>query len=93
MNEDDSRRLLAIVEALRDGQKRQLDCQLEALAVQREHFAVVPRQLERAEALQGRAEQLQNRSAQVIATARKTLMIVLPSVVVLIAYVTWMPFR
>ena len=93
MNEDDARRLLAAVEQLREGQQRQLDCQREALAVQQEHFAVVRRQLERAEALQGRAEQLQNRSAHVIAVARRTLMVVLPIVIVLIGYVSWMMFR
>ena len=64
-----------------------------ALAVQREQFAMVQRQAEHAEALQGRAEVLQQRSAQIIGTARKALAIVLPLLVVLIADVGWLLFR
>ena len=93
MNDDDTRRLLALVEGIEARQQRQLELQGEALALQREQVAIVQRQVERAEALQGRAEVLQQRSAQIIGAARKAMIVVLPILVLLIAYVSWLLFR
>jgi hypothetical protein len=82
-----------ILREIRDTQKAQLARQEEALRVQREQHALVQRQVERNERIQDRAEQLQSGSAQMIGVARKTLFTVLPILVVLIAYVTWLMFR
>jgi hypothetical protein len=87
---DEVVRLLA---EIRDGQRAQLAAQEEALRMQREQIALVQRQAERAERINDRAEQIQSRSAQLIGVARKALFTVLPILVLLIAYVTWLLFR
>lgn len=93
MNDNDTQKLIATLEEVRDNQKLQLERQLEALTLQREQVAMVQRQVERAERLQDRAEKLQSKSALVFAIARKFLFTLLPIVVVLIAYVSWLLFR
>ena len=84
---------LALLRELREGQKLQLERQAEALALQREQMALVKAQAERASRIQDRAEQLQARGAQIVAGSRKALVIVLPILVLLIGYVSWLIFR
>ena len=93
MNEQDSHHLIRVLEEIRDNQRTQLERQAEALALQREQFALVQKQTERAERLQDRAEQIQVKSAQLVAGARKAMVVVLPILFVLIAYLTWLIFR
>ena len=71
MNEEDSRVLVTILKEIRDSKKIQLDRQAEALALQREQFAIVQRQADRHERIQDRAENIQVKSAQLVAVARK----------------------
>jgi hypothetical protein len=56
-------------------------------------FALVRQQTERAERIQDRAEQIQIKSAQLVAGARKAVVILLPIVIGLIIYVSWLLFR
>ena len=56
MNDEDGRRIAALLEEIRDGQREQIARQAEALALQREQFALVQRQFERTDKLQDRAE-------------------------------------
>ncbi|QQS54276.1 MAG: hypothetical protein IPM89_16060 [Candidatus Competibacteraceae bacterium] len=93
MSEQDFHRLVRVLEEIRDHQKLQLERQAEALGLQREQFALVRKQTERAERLQDRAEQIQAKSAQLVAGARKGMVVVLPILIVLIAYLTWLIFR
>ncbi|HZR70167.1 MAG TPA: hypothetical protein VFB01_14080 [Burkholderiales bacterium] len=93
MNGDDqAQRMLRVLEEMRDNQKLQLERQAEALAAQRETLALVERQTERAERLQDRAEQIQEKSAKMVAAGRTVMAIVLPLVIVLIAYLSWLLF-
>jgi hypothetical protein len=85
--------MVELLREIRDAQRAQLAKQDEALRLQREQFGLVQRQAERAERIQDRAEQLQSGGAQMVAVARKTLFTVLPILIVLIAYVTWLLFR
>ena len=78
--------LSRIAAEIRDAQRLQLARQEEALALQRERLAILQRQAER-------AERLQDRSAQMITGARRAPAIVLPTVVVLIGYLSWLLFR
>ena len=59
MNDGESRLLVTILQEIRDNQKMQLDRQVDALALQREQFAIVQRQAERYEHIQDRAEHIQ----------------------------------
>jgi ABC-type uncharacterized transport system involved in gliding motility auxiliary subunit len=90
---DDPGEVAELLREIRDAQRAQLAKQDEALRVQREQLLLVQRQAERAERINDRAEQLQVRSAEMIGVARKTLFAILPILVVLIAYVTWLIFR
>ena len=93
MNENESLRMIRVLEELRDGQKLQLERQQEALQVQREQFALVQKQFERTERIQDRAEKLQAKSADIVGIARKTLLVIVPVVIALIVYVSWLIFR
>ena len=86
-------RMLAALDAIQRNQEQQLQRQAEALALQREQFELVRQQFDRNERIQARAEELQGRSAQLIGVARKSMFLVLPLLLVLIGYVTWLIFR
>ena len=90
---DGSDEVPRLLREIRDAQRAQLAAQEEALRLQREQMALVQRQAERAERINDRAEQIQSGSAQLIGVARKALFTVLPILVLLIAYVTWLLFR
>ncbi|HUQ26290.1 MAG TPA: hypothetical protein VM140_11525 [Burkholderiales bacterium] len=79
MSDSDIQRVVRLLEEIRDHQKAQLDA-----------FLV---QSERAARLQDRAEELQARSAQLVGRSRRVLMMLLPVIIVLIAYVSWLIFR
>jgi len=92
MNDADAQRIASLLEAIRDGQTLQLQRQAEALTLQREQAEMARKQFERAEKLQDRAEALQARGAQVITVARRAVTIVVPVLVLLIIYVSWLMF-
>ena len=82
-----------MLEQIRDNQATQLARQAEALELQKEQFAVYRRQAERAEKLQDRAEELQTRGMGIMKTARRSIAVVLPIVILLIVYLSWLIFR
>lgn len=79
-------RLLALLEQIRDNQAA-------SLAMQKEHFELFRRQADRTERIQDRAEEMQSRGVGIMNTARRTLAFVLPIVIVLILYLSWLIFR
>jgi uncharacterized membrane protein (DUF106 family) len=93
MNETESQRVVRLLEEIREDQKLQVARQLEALELQRKQFAVFEEQAVRTERLQHRAEQLQERSAGMVGGARKLLITLVPIVIALIAYVSWLIYR
>ena len=93
MNEDDAKKLLSILGELRDGQKLHLERQLEALDLQRKQYSVFQEQATRAERIQQKAELLQDRSAALVGGARKAVLVIVPIIVLLIVYLSWLIFR
>jgi hypothetical protein len=93
MTPDDSDRVAALLREIRDNQATQLARQAEALELQRRQFELVREQAERAARLQDRAEELQARGFGIMKTARRSLAIVLPVVILLVAYLSWLIFR
>lgn len=93
MNDDDAKRIAAVLEDLREGQKLQLERQLEALELQRRQFELVQGQAARTERIQDKAEQLQDRGARLVQGSRKVALFLLPVILVLIVYVSWLIFR
>ena len=86
MDTNDTARLMALLEQVRDNQTA-------ALAMQKEQFELVRRQAERAERIQDRAEELQEKGMGIMKTARRSLAFVLPVVIILIIYLSWLIFR
>lgn len=81
------------VDVLRDilkNQEIQLQWQREALDLQREQFTMFKAQYERAERLQDRAEKMQDTGASLMGAAKKAFFIIIPIIVVLIAYLSWL---
>jgi len=86
MDPNDGARIVTLLEQVRDNQ-------VAMLALQKEQFELVRRQVERTERIQDRAEELQARGVGIMKTARRSLAIVLPIVILLIAYLSWLIFR
>ena len=93
MTDQDAARMILILGEIRDCQKLQLKQQAEALVLQREQFAITQKQTDRTERIQDRAEQIQVKSAQLVAGSRKAMMLILPVILVLIVYVSWLFFH
>lgn len=93
MDADESARLLALLEEIRGTQKLQLERQLEALELQRKQFTVFQEQASRSERIQQKAELLQDRGATLVRGARKTFLVVVAIIVVLVVYLSWLLFR
>jgi len=93
--DDDStlRNVAALLEEIRDNQKIQLERQAEAMALQKQQFELVRDQYAKTMRIQDRAEALQDKSAQIVAASRKVLAIVIPIIVALLIYVSWLLFR
>jgi hypothetical protein len=90
---DNNDTLVRVLEEIRDNQKLQLERQAEALQLQREQFVIFQKQAERASALHDRAEQIQDKGSQLVNAARKALAVVLPIIIILVLYLTWLIFR
>ena len=86
MDADQTARLMTLLERMRDNQEA-------SLAMQKEQFELFRRQVERTERIQDRAEELQARGVGIMKTARRSLAIVLPIVIALIVYLSWLIFR
>ena len=86
MDPNDGARIESLLEAIRDNQSA-------TLALQKQQLELVRRQLERVEHIQDRAEELQSRGMGIMTTARRSLAIVLPVVILLIVYLSWLIFR
>ena len=93
MTDQEAQQLSSLLKDIRDNQKLPLDRQAEALALQRDHYALIQRQAERHERIQDRAENIQANGAQLMAVARKTLFVLLPIVTLLFVYVSWLILR
>ncbi len=99
MDTDDARKIIVLLEQIRDGQQLQLKRQTEALerqaeafAIQQEHYENIRRQSGQAQDLQDRAEKIQARSAQLIGGARALVLIAVPFAVLLLVFVCWLAF-
>ncbi|OGT76185.1 MAG: hypothetical protein A2W76_08225 [Gammaproteobacteria bacterium RIFCSPLOWO2_12_47_11] len=89
----DNKEHVDLLKEIRDNQKLQLERQAEALAIQKEQFEIFRKQMEQTQRIQDRAEMLQDKSAQIIGSARKVFIVVVPVLVLLIIYVSWLLFR
>ena len=79
MEQDHGAHIVQLLEQIRDNQTATLE--------------IVRRQAERTDRIQDRAEELQARGMGIMTTARRSLAIVLPIVILLIVYLSWLIFR
>ena len=68
------------------------DIQKQMLALQERTTAIVERQYARAEKIQDRAEAMQAKSEGMVTQGRRFFMVILPVLVFLIGYVSWILF-
>lgn len=87
------REVVDVLEDILKNQQIQLQRQNEALEIQRKQFAMFKVQYERAERLQDRAEAMQDSGAKLMGAARKSFIVILPIILILMAYLTWLIFR
>jgi hypothetical protein len=99
MDADDARKMIALLEEIRDGQQLQLrrqaealERQTEALGMQRQHYENLQIQSGKARELQERAEKIQAGSARLIGGARVLVLTVAPLAALLLVFVCWMVF-
>lgn len=85
--------ILATLQDIRDNQRRQLERQEESMKIQREQFALATEQFEKAKKLQDRAESIQAKSADIVEKGRKAVAVILPVLILLVGYLTWIMFR
>ena len=76
----------ALLREIRDQQRLQLERQSEALAMQRDQFALYRSQLDRVERINDRAEAIQGRAGKAV---KLVLWIALPLLVLLLALMFW----
>ena len=93
VNDQDAQQIMHILEEIRENQKLQLKQQADALTLQREQFAITQKQTDRTERIQDSAEQIQAKSAQLVSGSRKAMLVILPVILILIGYVSWLFFH
>ncbi len=89
----ESKEALALLRDIQENQLQALAMQRESLELQRKAVEATLAQFSRAEAIQVKAEELQDRSAEIMASGRRMMKIILPIIIVLIAYLSWLMFR
>ena len=90
--ENDQEPLRRVLEEIRDDQRSLLAQNQQMLDQAKEQFELVKRQHERAERIQERAEALQSRGEFLVGGARKAFIVIIPILIALLAYVSWMIF-
>jgi ABC-type uncharacterized transport system involved in gliding motility auxiliary subunit len=80
----------ALLREIRDQQRLQLERQAEALAVQRDQFALYRSQLDRVERINDRAEAIQGRAGKAV---KLVLWIALPLLALLLVLMSWPSLR
>jgi hypothetical protein len=91
--ESQDNELRRVLEEIRDDQRTILARNEELLNLTRDQFEVVKRHYDRAEKLQDRAEQLQARGEGLVGGARKAFYVIVPILIALVIYVSWLLFR
>jgi len=89
MNDQQTERIVRLLEEIRDGQRLQLERQAQALQRQGE---LVAQQRERLAGLSQRSDEAQrllDRSARVVAGARVLAFVALPIAVLILAFIVW----
>lgn len=90
---DENREILEVLRDIRSNQHKQLEGLQESLSLQLKQYDMARTQFERAERLNDRAEQIQETGARMMSTARKTMVVILPVVIFLVIYLSWLIFR
>lgn len=85
--------ILDTLKEIRSNQEQQLEGMRKSLQMQREQFEMARTQFDRADRLNERAEKIQETSARMVGSARKALVVILPIIVFLVIYLSWLIFR
>ena len=81
-----------VLEEIRDDQRVLLEHSRQMLELAQTQLDIVKRQFDRAQQLQDRAEALQSRGEGLISGARKAFYVIIPVLIALLIYVSWLLF-
>ena len=90
--ESEQHELRRVLEDIRDDQRQLLAQNRQLLELAQVQFDVVKRQFDRAQQLQDRAEALQSRGEGLVSGARRSFYVILPILIALLIYVSWLLF-
>lgn len=82
-----------MLEEIRDDQRKLLAQNEQLLEITRGELEIVKSQHDRATEIQDRAEAIQARSEGLVGGARKTFFVIIPVLIALLIYVSWLLFR
>ena len=90
--ENNQESLQKLLQEIRDDQRSLLAQNQQMLDQSREQFELVKRQYERSERIQDRAEALQSRGEFLVGGAKKAFIVIIPILIALLVYVSWLIF-
>lgn len=90
---EDSEKVCQLLQSIDQNQKQLLKGQAESLQLQRKQVEMASVQFDRAERINERAEKIQETSAGIVTMARRAMVIILPVIVCLVVYLSWLIFR
>ena len=82
-----------LLNEIRDGQKQQISMQRQALDLQLENHVMLKEQFGRANKIQDRAEAIQKSGANMMESAKRSVKVILPIILVLLFALGWLVFR
>jgi hypothetical protein len=85
--------LRRVLEEIRDDQRKLLAQNEQLLDITRGELEIVKRQHDRVSKIQDRAEAIQSRSEGLVGVARKAFYVIIPVLIALLGYVSWLLFR
>lgn len=93
MPDSSNQEIISLLKEIRGNQLRQLELQSEAVNMQREQFRMFTEQYEKTSKLTGRAEDVQEKARLLMEKAGKVFAVIIPLLIIAIAYFTWLLFR
>lgn len=93
MTSEQFEELISLLKDIKANQQQQIERQERALKIQQEQFELVRQQTAKNLEIQDRAERLQEKGNALMEKGRKLFLVVVPIIVLLIIYLSWLLFR
>ena len=93
MTSEQYEELISLLKDIKANQQQQIERQERALKIQQEQFELVRQQTNKNLEIQDRAERLQEKGNVLMERGRKLFLVVVPIIILLIIYLSWLLFR